>query len=150
MILDHLPSLESPDFRLSDESLNIQIHLLDLKIYPSPSPQPPSAEFAPYLPQFLSRSRRLGCVRRPLLRAFKRALVRQSRLPRWLVIALSLSGTMTKILSTYLGQFPVDSLGSWTIHETSLMLLDGVISSMIDYPLSDPWVDQSSHETCSL
>ncbi|KAJ3996712.1 hypothetical protein F5050DRAFT_1757187 [Lentinula boryana] len=150
MILDHLPSLESPDFRLSDESLIIQIHLLDLKIHPSPSPQPLSAEFAPYLPRFLSRVRRLGCVRKLSLRAFQRALVRQYRSPRWLVMALSLSGTMTKSLSMYLGQFPVDSLGSWTIHEASLMLLDGVTSSMINYPLSDPWADQSSHETCSL
>ncbi|KAJ3741609.1 hypothetical protein DFH05DRAFT_1506758 [Lentinula detonsa] len=150
MILDYLPALESPDFRLSDESLIIQIHLLDLKIYPSPSPQPPSAEFSPYLPQFLSRFRRLGCARRPLRRPFKRVLGRQNRLPRWLAIALSLSGTMTKILSTYLGQLPVDSSGSWTIHYTSLMLLDGVTSSMINYPLSDPWADQSSHETCSL
>ncbi|KAJ3791489.1 hypothetical protein GGU11DRAFT_804306 [Lentinula aff. detonsa] len=150
MILDHLPSLESPDFRLSDESLIVQIRPLDPKIYPSPSPQPLSAKFAPYLPQFLSRFRRLGCVRRPLRSAFKRALGRQNRLPRWLVIALSLSGTMTKILSTYLGQIPVDSPGSWTIHDTSLMLLDGVTSSMINYPLPDPWADQSSHETCSL
>ncbi|KAJ3727496.1 hypothetical protein C8R42DRAFT_655754 [Lentinula raphanica] len=65
-------------------------------------------------------------------------------------MASSLSGTMTKILSTYLGQFPVDSLGSWTIHDASLMLLDGATSSMIHYLLSDPWVNQSSHEICSL
>ncbi|KAJ3991140.1 hypothetical protein F5050DRAFT_1795029 [Lentinula boryana] len=150
MILDHLPSLENPDFRLSDESLIIQIHLLDLKIYPSPSPQPPSVEFSPYLPQFVTELRRLGYARKLSLRAFKRALGRKNRLRRWLAMALPLSGTMTKILSTYIGQFPVDSLVSWTIHDASLMLLDGVTSSMIDYPLSDPWVDQSSHETCSL
>ncbi|KAJ3710054.1 hypothetical protein DFJ43DRAFT_1162302 [Lentinula guzmanii] len=136
-----IPSLESPDFRLSDESLIIQIHLLDLKIYPSPSPQPLSAKFAPYLHQFLSRFRRLGCVRRLSLRAFQRALVRQNRPPRRLVMALSLSGTMTKILSTYLGQFPVDSPGYCAIHDASIMLLDGVTSSMMDYPLSDPWAD---------
>ena len=150
MILDHLPSLESPDFRLSDDPLIIQIHLLDLKIYPPPSPQHPYAKFPPYLHRFYSRFRRIGGVRKLFFRAFRRALDRKNRPPRWLVMALSLSGTMTKILSTYLGQFPVDSLGSWTIHDASLMLLDGVTSSMIHYPLSDPWVDQSSHETCSL
>ncbi|KAJ3739031.1 hypothetical protein DFH05DRAFT_1515178 [Lentinula detonsa] len=150
MILDYLPPLESPDFRLSDESLIIQIHLLDLKIYPSPSPQLLSAKCTPYLPQFLSEFRRLGCARRLSLRAFERALGRKNRLRRWLVMASSLSDTMTKILFTYLGQFPVDSLSSWMIYDASLMLLDGVTSSMIDYPLSGPWADQSSHETCSL
>ncbi|KAJ3780207.1 hypothetical protein GGU10DRAFT_161981 [Lentinula aff. detonsa] len=150
MILDYLPSLESPDFRLFDESLIILIYQLDLKIYPSPSLQLLSAKFTPYLPQLLSEFQRLGCARRLFPRAFKRALGQKNRLCRWLVMALSLSGTMTKILSTYLGQFPVDSLSSWMIHDASLMLLDGVTSSMIDYPLSDPWVDQSSHETCSL